>query len=103
MRESTVILTHCDVNETTNATDAEVPAEGEGLDVLVAHGGALDLRRAEGGEQVVAGPLAPLPDDRDHVGGELLAGARPGGRHVGIPAQVAQERDDRGVPAVELL
>ncbi len=75
----------------------------ERLDVLVAHPYAVDLGGAQRGEQVVPGLLPAPLDHRDHVLGELLAGALPGRHDRGVARQVAEERDDVGVPAVEAL
>ena len=73
----------------------------ERLDVLIAHAGAVDLGGAQRGQQVVAEVVPPLPDHRQHVLGELLAGAHPRLGDLRVLAEVAEERDDRGVPAAE--
>lgn len=75
----------------------------ERRDVLITHAGAVDFGSAERGEQVVAEVVPPVLDDRDHVGGEFLAGAQTVLGHLRVLREVAEEGDDRGVPAMELV
>lgn len=73
----------------------------ERLDVLVVHPHTVDLGSAQRGQQVITRIVAPLTDDRKHVLGELHPGTLARRRHLGVTGEVAEEGDDRRVPAVE--
>lgn len=66
----------------------------EGPDVVVGQVRPVHLSLAESGDEVAAGVLSALADEREQVSAELGACAQPVGSHLGILGKVAEEGDD---------